>query len=258
MRSIVSICCALVLLFACKTSTTEKEKKEIVVNKKDRIEIIPSNYIDTAFITEENVWIRSEEGEGEMIGKVGKGTKCFILKQGKSDSIRGVVDYWYQVVAGGKEGWVFGSQLSIRMAKLKAFEETLNYFLNAYNTKSIEDLNDYVHPQYGISFGFVVCGDDKEKMEKAFNDVKSYPDFISFDTLQQFTKAFPDVSCKNPKNDVIPKYIGNNNWSEKGCYWKEVSKGEVKLVSTETIYEFYFKAIESNWFLVRIEQLDCK
>lgn len=245
-----------VFLAACNNTKRKTNEKNIIVNNKViEKEHIPTEFIDTAFITEDNVWLRKKATDGDVIAKIDNKSKVFIIRRGVKDTIRGNTDYWYQVEYQGVTGWVFGSQTSLSIAKLVTFDKVINLFMKAYNHKNVTKLDEYVHPQYGVSFGFLNC--DPNSVNPKYTDVQSYPDFISFDTLQGFSNSFPEVKCNNPVNDATPEYIGNYKWSREGCYWNEISQGEIKLISTSNIYEFYFKAIESNWFLIRIEKIDC-
>ncbi|NBC82394.1 MAG: hypothetical protein GVY19_03335 [Bacteroidetes bacterium] len=255
MKNLMPVIFTALLLVSCNSKHDHKSNHgSDDINKSASVTKIPTEFIDTATIIEENVWIREKPVDGEVMAKLNKATFCYVLERGEPDTIRNVADVWYKITVNDKVGWVFGSQLSIRAAKPVEFGKIIHVFMEAYNDKNVKKLDHYVHPQYGISYGFVLCGDNKPD----FADVKSYPDFISFDTLQHFKSDFPVIRCNQPQKKEIPKYLGELKWEYEGCYWNEITNGQVKLVSTDNIYEFYFKAIESNWFLIRIEKIDCE
>jgi len=245
---------SLVIFVVSCTLKHGNDKNAVSDTLRKKMEIIPISYLDTARVTEENVWLRQAPVEGELITKVNKHSKCYILEKGKADTIHGFVDFWYKVSVGKQEGWIFGSELSVKMATLEDFKNFLAEFVKDYNEKNVGELDNSVHPQYGISYGYVNC---RNGTQKIFSDVVSYPDFVSFDSLQHFAVSFPEIDCAEPVNREIPEYKGNLKWSYSGCYWDR-EDGQVKMVSTSSTYEFYFKAVESQWFLVRIEKIDCE
>jgi SH3-like domain-containing protein len=70
-------------------------------------------------ITAPEVSIHSSPEEAEnpasVLGVLVQGSVCNVLQQGERTTFGNADDYWYQVEHQGKEGWVFGSQTSLRL-----------------------------------------------------------------------------------------------------------------------------------------------
>ncbi|KAA1245567.1 hypothetical protein [Aquimarina sp. RZ0] len=54
--------------------------------------------------------------------KLNEGDQCVIIDTSKVDTIRGYIDYWYQIKYKDTIGWVFGSQTNIKSESSKAIQ----------------------------------------------------------------------------------------------------------------------------------------
>jgi len=79
----------------------------------------PSEEVDeqpsTLIIHGKDIWVRSEPKTGQVVMKLNEGNTCQIKEKGEFQLIKGSPDYWYKIQFDGKEGWVFGSQTSVRL-----------------------------------------------------------------------------------------------------------------------------------------------
>lgn len=90
----------LLVLIGCKNKPTENT--------------INSNNIGTLEVESEKAYVREYPTDGEIIFELNKGQICEVLKKDKKEIINGKSDYWYKVKCQEKEGWIFGSQTSLK------------------------------------------------------------------------------------------------------------------------------------------------
>jgi hypothetical protein len=73
---------------------------------------------DYLIINGKDIWVRDLPTTGKVVMKLNEGNKCKVLEKGKSETIRGISDFWYKIEFEGKQGWVFGSQTSLKQASV--------------------------------------------------------------------------------------------------------------------------------------------
>ena len=99
-----------IILFGCKN-----EEKQIT-QKEDSIPLITvKKKQDSLRIEGDNIWVRDIAKKGKIVMKLNEGDRCVILDTSKVDTIRGCIDYWYQIKCRDTIGWVFGSQTNIKL-----------------------------------------------------------------------------------------------------------------------------------------------
>jgi len=70
---------------------------------------------ESLLIIGNDIWVREIPSTGKVVMKLNDGDLCEVLEKGKYEEIRGMKDYWYKIRFNEKEGWVFGSQTSIKL-----------------------------------------------------------------------------------------------------------------------------------------------
>ncbi len=85
------------VVFADEAATSIKERAAL-----------PANQL---YITGDKVNIRSTPSTqgSEVVFQLVDGDVCTVLEKGESETINGVIDYWYQIDHNGQIGWVFGA-----------------------------------------------------------------------------------------------------------------------------------------------------
>jgi hypothetical protein len=78
--------------------------------KLNMTEVVPA----ILFIHGKEIWVRDSPTTGKVVMKLNDGDRCKILEKGKAETIRGSADYWYKIEYTEKQGWVFGSQTSVK------------------------------------------------------------------------------------------------------------------------------------------------
>lgn len=110
MKKLLSILIVICCLISCENSQQDKEGKVIAPNKRESEKKIEKKLT----VEVENTWVREYPTDGEVIAKLNIGTECIVLKKDKKETIKGKSDYWYKVKIDDKEGWIFGSQTSMK------------------------------------------------------------------------------------------------------------------------------------------------
>lgn len=85
--------------------------------------------------------------------KLNTGDKCKVLEKGLKDTIRENIDYWYKIEFNSQQGWVFGSQSSIKTGQKivpETFNEAMKRLIKAVDEEDMQSLNSFVHPGYGV------------------------------------------------------------------------------------------------------------
>lgn len=113
----------IITLFSCGSGNNHHQESEEALEEQN----IDGSTSKTFLNEEENdgstehliihgkdIWVRSEPATGEVVMKLNEGDKCSILSKGLFEIIRGDADYWYKIEFSGNQGWVFGSQTSVR------------------------------------------------------------------------------------------------------------------------------------------------
>ncbi len=77
----------------------------------------PSNPIEVLIVEIDNSWVRDEPYNGNVIMKLPIETECEIVSRGKKEVIRDEEDYWYKIRYKDKEGYIFGSQTSVKLKR---------------------------------------------------------------------------------------------------------------------------------------------
>ena len=138
------------LIVGCKNKekSTIQNKNTITIN---RVEKREQNLLQ---IEGENIWIRDTPKKGKVVMKLHQGDLCAILDvSNKTDTIRGYVDYWYQIKHKDTIGWVFGSQTNIKSTQsenLLSFLDVGNNFIRALSSKNTKVLNGFIHIKHPI------------------------------------------------------------------------------------------------------------
>ncbi len=110
----IGLSIAFMVLFGCKKKENQTQKNEdsfsVTIFKKEQ---------DSLYIEGSNIWIRDNPKKGKILMKLNTGDRCVVLDTGKVDTIKGCIDYWYQIKHHDTIGWVFGSQTDIKSERSK-------------------------------------------------------------------------------------------------------------------------------------------
>ena len=100
-------------------NTAKAEESVLNQQKHEKNELAQEAASEKLQITAPEVSIHSSPEEAEnpesVLGILVQGSVCNVLQQGKRTTFGNADDYWYQVEHQGQEGWVFGSQTSLRI-----------------------------------------------------------------------------------------------------------------------------------------------
>ncbi len=213
-------------------------------------------YIDTLRIIGDNIWVRSEPKTGEVIMKLNNGTVCLVLQKGEEQTIRGNTDYWYKIEYKGKEGWVFGSQTSLKQTSNEDFESFFNRFVSDLMRAEGEevDLAQYISPLHGLDYTYLDCNSDGPS------------GFI--DDIQEKNNHY---TSKSDMAEVwTPIYFDYEIWKLSGMKGKEL-KNRVEITETTAILEIpgdlnarlmrgiriTFRLIEGKWYMLNVNENRC-
>ena len=124
---------AIIILFGCKNKENQIQKNEdsfsVTISKKKQ---------DSLHIEGHNIWIRDTPKKGKVVMKLNEGNRCVILDTSKLDTIKGYIDYWYQIKHNDTSGWVFGSQTDIKSERSK---ETLLFLKQNREKLKCDNIN---------------------------------------------------------------------------------------------------------------------
>lgn len=231
------------------------------------------------------IWVRSTPKTGDVVMKLDDGTVCKVLEKGEGQTIRGHKDYWYKIVFNGVQGWVFGSQTSLKQIEsLDDFEIFLDFFLRTYYYGSnLEKLivekswktSHFMHPDIGVfrmynpGAACVLFGwDQPEFRENKFLNYKR-PNVSEINYFQKMpVRGFCEPS-EDPDGvyykqvDKLPSYPDMSNdfkmmelpVPEK---YQDGQKAVVKILNDGWIIKImYFMVIEGKWRLIVVNDCDC-
>lgn len=144
---ILSIC-----LISCKKQVPATDNAGVIEKPENAIEI--KTYIDTLQIEGDNIWVRSQPSNGEVVFSLDDKSMCFVLEKGKEETIRGNKDFWYKIEFEDHTGWVFGSQTSIKQIKSEDFKSFLSAFIDSVSSidRGDVDLSGFVSPIQGLEY----------------------------------------------------------------------------------------------------------
>jgi len=232
MKNILFLVFIFFLILGCDTKKDNlKDETQITENQ-----VIKSEDNQNKLIIEgDDIWVRTEPSKGDVIMKLKNGTECIILEKGITKKINGSSDFWYKISCNGKEGWVFGSQTSIKQNNndITIESQEITTFLNNF----FEDLSN-----------------KKESVKKYFLNDSLYtlynPGAIVYVSYQNYSVLF----------DIIGKYNMNKNkivfgtepifdmdiyeWSPKGNFVIE----QKNCTAVSNIAFFYNENIENNYY----------
>jgi len=116
-KNIISLFFILLFIFSCNNSN--EEDKEYSEEKAGEHVMLP-----TLIIEGTDILVRSKPSTtGKVIMKLDDGDICEIMEKGEFEQIREMQDYWYKIRFNGKDGWVYGSQTSVKKAELSEYQE---------------------------------------------------------------------------------------------------------------------------------------
>jgi hypothetical protein len=166
--------------FACKNhknennlgneDTTKIEISDINENT-NTVENQPQEQ-QTLVIHGNQIWIRSQPTTGEVIMKLDEGTICEVLEKGKKETIHGSTDFWYKIKYNGQEGWVFGSQTSLKQDAKVLENQDINKFMSDFGNIVQNDFSSLFETDSVFVFDNYFAG--LSVTYESINDIKKY------------------------------------------------------------------------------------
>lgn len=219
---------------------------------------IPSQkkYIDTLLIEGVNIWVRSEPKTGNVIMRLNNGNECYVLEKGEKQTIRGNTDYWYKIEYQKKEGWVFGSQTSIKQLKNENFEDFFHRFISDLKSAEYNEVNlqQYISPTQGVYFTGLDCYSSDQSI--FVSNIKPYDLY--------YTR-------KSETSDLWSLIYSNYDLSELSGLKGEELKNRIEIKETNAILNMpmeigtdekrgliiEFKLIEGKWYIYSVVDERC-
>lgn len=186
-----------------------------------------------------DIWIRNKPETGNVIMKLNTGDKCILLEKGKEQNIRGHIDFWYKIIYRDTEGWVFGSQTSLKSGKVvleaekrKKLEKTFNEISNIFQSGQLEELNSYFYEKNNI----IIVNNQQGYIIGSFSN--------SLSGLKRYSDDFRTCKLKFEKLPVYEFSQNSEGWSKEGCFAHEIFEPDVfintfKLTNEVLLIEFH-------------------
>lgn len=271
-----------ILLFSyCSNNKNNKENNSNNDTTKKTTENVTDNK-EYLIIEGKDIWIRKMPKTGEVIMKLNTGDKCVVLEKGQEQNIRGNIDYWYKIEFNGKQGWVFGSQTSLKSgnketeaeknAKLKT---TFNEFYELFKASEFDKLKKYFYEGKIVIItnpgAFLVgsfasdlsdmprmidyCEFDEIKFEKwpefEMDDMEGWTKNGCFadnmDDTERFYQVFKDT------HEYMQVEFSDSEYANAKKYGKITSK---RILITNCFMRFYFTYKNGKWLLTGIDTFD--
>lgn len=285
MKYLVFICFLMLTLTFCsqkQADTSKQAHSDSVKNAENNSvpqEIKTKDPVELT-IDGKDIWIRDKPKTGAVIMKLNTGDKCEILEKGNSETIKDKTDFWYKIKFNEKEGWVFGSQTSLKQTTQT--ENNLmdkDEFLKIYKAVALamkqskySIVNQYVHPEFGIFKLDRPGTTDNVTRQNQFNEELLRPDQaglvnticdLKFESLPKFTNdcKYNKQGCFSDKVtglDVLSKtLVSVAKMAEVPVDNKELAlakKAEGKInqvvIQTNEFINLYFGKVDGKWYFI--------
>ena len=246
-----SIVAVSIILFAfsCK-GTGEKQD-----NNNDNNETVEVAEGTTLKIVGDEIWIREYPTDGEVVMKLKDGEVCEVLKKGKQETIKGVADYWYKIKYDGKEGWVFGSQTSLKDET--AVENNNNETNNTNNDTKREPCDDLEKTVNDICY--IINNKEFDNLKKyfyvpnkiilifnpgAFTEIAFTDDITAFTGFAEYTELRSDYKVAY---ETWPEYsMDTEDWTKHGCFAEKLEGTEYFSEAYQVILDYELHEVEEE------------
>lgn len=216
MNKILGLFLIVTLFFSCKNSSTnnnitQSDSSQTVDNQQNNVD--NADYLS---IIGNQIWVRSEPQTGDVVLKLDDGVQCEVLEKGQQQTINGVTDYWYKIKVNGQEGWVFGSQTSLRQNAVvdenTQIKNYFTYFFEKLQTENYQDLKSYF-----IDDSVIVLDN---------------PGAFVYFSIQYYTDVIGRVDATNFDGNIkfnnLPTFdMDTFEWSENGFFVETNSQDDV-------------------------------
>ena len=204
---------SIILIFSCKSSENNSNNEEGYTN---------SNYLT---IEGDDIWVRDAPSDGEVVFKLNSGDKCKVLEKGKAETIEDVTDCWYKIEFEEKEGWVFGSQTSLRqeqdeeqvedpieekeLTKEEQLQQAVDNIIIAISKKDKNQLSEYFYSEDKTIF---------------INNPGMFIMISDISATDVFENIFYDVNenCELKFEKWAEYDIGSEEWNKTGCFAEKI------------------------------------
>lgn len=238
----------ILLTFSCKTDKNNNKDEQ-----NDSTIVVEGS---TLKIVGEEIWIREYPTEGEVVMKLNDGEICEVLKRGKKETVNGVTDYWYKIKHDSKEGWVFGSQTSLKDPNLTEntnktennntntnnntepnadLEKTLNEICSAINNQELDKLKKYFYLTDKI---FIIYNPG------AFTEITLTDDF---EVLTDYAQHINIRNNYKITYEKWPEYSWDEeDWTKQGCFAEEIVGTKYFTESYQAILDYELHEVEDE------------
>lgn len=227
---------ASIFIFGCKNKEQNNDSKKDDITKTEQnendsnTELLGEKEIIT--IQGNQIWVRSEPSDGEVVMKLEDGTKCTYLEKGKEETIKGVTDFWYKIEYEGQVGWVFGSQTNFKQKQTTNSIAEEEIFISEF-------MNDLKKDDYQSMSKYFVDGNVYELYNPGAMIYVTKKEYVEFLNSPFFTANIDDFTGKI-KLDNLPKFdMEKYSYPEKGYFLTNDFQKNVLTVYSEYTPEFY-------------------
>jgi len=263
----------------CKSDSKEEKTTENEITNE-----VSENTETYLTIVGKDIWVRETPTDGEVVMKLNDGDKCKILEKGKQETIKGTSDNWYKIEFDGKQGWVFGSQTSVKQEPasnensdiddVKSIRKLMNELSEIFGNKQFSKLNNYYYLGDKVFIisnpgAYIVIalseGDIADKLQfYPLTSVKTSD--LLFEKLPDFdmeSYTFTKTGCFAEK--ITEKKIFSKLFDNMKEFGFEPSAEEIKFASElekVTVYEilitadlirFYIAKKDGKWLITAID-----
>jgi len=274
MRKIILFIFISAIVISCNEKTkkdnTENNDSVSVANNIGNSDAVSADIF--LYIEGNQIWVREEPKNGDVVLKLDDGTKCKVIEKGEEQIINGVKDYWYKIEYEGTKGWVFGSQTSLKATDdVDENEQIENLFEDLFqNIKSqnyAELKNYFVDDSVFVIYNpGAICVYTNEYYKKGLDYLKNiqYNGKIKFGTEPQFDMDLYEWSengffvNKNTATNSLSAFDQNltEYYTE---YIMQKARGAEKNISYRFLSAYndgifiYFGKINNRWKIIAID-----
>ncbi|WP_271784588.1 XAC2610-related protein [Aquimarina algiphila] len=254
---------SILITIGCKKESSKALESEPSLTP----DIIEPN-LETLRIEGNNIWIRDVPKKGKVVLKLNDGDRCILIDTSKIDTVKGYIDYWYQVKYKDTIGWVFGSQTSIKSENSKETSQFLKQNRKRLQCDSMDytlTYNGYYLSNMIIHSGTTVI-DTIHFKEKTISAIEKGWGFITkedfnFDNLCDFI-IYDEATISHGSADhyyllydVLTKKFKMEKSLPKRIGGFEIDKAnkQIKVICPYGDCEGYWKFIDNTFKLVKGE-----
>lgn len=230
MKKILFLLVIITTFLGCKSKTNKESK----TNETSEINVeIKDEYLT---IIGKDIWVRSKPSTGDVVMKLNDGDKCKIIEKGEQQTIKDDTDYWYKIEFEGKEGWVFGSQTSVKSDsenvesddEEKQIAKLLDELALIFKNQQFTKLKSYYY--FGDKV-FYISNPGAYVVINLTEDVQNL-EFYSLTSVAAYDLLF----------EKLPDFdMDSYSWTKTGCFAEKISGKKYFTSMVDNMKEFGFE-----------------